>query len=548
MKEDDQRDDPRPGMPVSTSSSDGPRDPRGTHHQKTHKANPGILDWLVDFFVSPIKNAILGLVASFFKRIEELRFDEVQAQRTGAQDLSKGALFKLLTPSSPITPLEAVQRAWEFIETEDRAIYRLMSDTYMMELMGLGVVDTHAGLLAQHPETRGALNVATSLYEKFAEAAIMPAVERYFLKQNMPLLPGYADMISIYVREGYLEEKWVEIPPEFTEFMKELGYNEDWTKRLWGKHWVLPGVTLLYEMFHKKIIDYNTMVQMLKYHDFEPVWRDRLIQNAYTMIPRVDVRRAYVWGIFSAEQLQDRYERLGYSPADATHMKDIAIRFGLSAYYSRLLTVASGAFRKGQLSGGDFQNLMEVCGLPPGAQDLLLRAESMARDAAVTELGEEPRTLSASQICAAYTKGLLSLSAAKEDLLRMGYLEGDADLLLQLAAPKPASEAPSTEIVSAASLLYKNGWMSPEEFTGWLHKAKLSPEEIQVTKDAQDLRYWFDYASDLLALWKQMYAKDLITLDEFYMNLLRWGCQPDRAWAIVSLEETRKIPKPRVAG
>jgi len=353
-------------------------------------------------------------------------------------------------------------------------------------------------------------------------------------------------MISVYVREGYMAEKWVEIPPEFATYMKELGYSEEWTKRLWGQHWVLPGVSLLYEMFHKKIIDYETLTAMLKYHDFEPVWRDRLIANAYALIPRVDLRRGYAWGLISGDQLQERYEKLGFSPDDATSMTGIAKRYGLSAYYSRLLSVAAATFRKGQLSGQDFQHMMEVCGLPGEAQDLLLRAESMARNAAVTQPGEEPRILSASQVCAAYTKGLLSPSAAKERLVDMGFLEGDADLLLDLAAPKPQAEAPSTEIVSAASLLYRNGWMSPAEFEGWLRKARLTDEEIAVTKDAQDLRYWLDYASDLLALWKQMYAKDLITLDEFYDNLLRWGCQPDRAWAIASLEETRKIPKPKL--
>jgi len=396
------------------------------------------------------------------------------------------------------------------------------------------------------PSYQAHLRKTQSIFYSEYDFGQEPFLQRYWQKTYQPFLPAYGDMISIYVREGYMEEKWVEIPPEFVEFMKELGYSEGWTKRLWGKHWVLPGVDHLYEMFHKKIITYDEMATMLKYHDFEPVWRDRLIRNAYTMIPRVDIRRAYVWGILGPEDLQTRYEKLGYSPEDATYMKDIAIRFGLSAYYSRLLTVASGAFRKGQLSGADFQAWMEVCGLPREAQDLLLSAETMARSAAVTEPGEEPRTLSASQICGAYTKGLLSLSAARERLLDMGYLEGDADLLLALATPKPAAEEPSTEIVSAASLLYRQGWMSPEEFQTWLRKARLTPEEIAVQKDAQDLRYWLDYASDLLALWKQMYAKDIITLDEFYMNLLRWGCQPDRAWAIVSLEETRKIPKPRL--
>jgi len=449
---------------------------------------------------------------------------------------------------APYTPETIFKAKKKFANEHDEATSMRLDASGLLAIIPFTDADQIPRSRLETPHWQALNARAISIFNAQFQYGQLPYIQRHFQQKYTPFLPDYGDMISIYVREGYMAEKWVEIPPEFVEFMKELGYSEAWTYRLWGKHWVLPGVDHLYEMFHKKIISYDTMALMLKFHDFEPVWRDRLIRNAYTMIPRVDVRRAYVWGIFSAEQLQERYERLGYSPADAVHMKDIAIRFGLSAHYSRLLTVAAATFRKGQLSGPAFQQVMEFCGLPREAQDILLSAETMARDAAVTAPGEEPRILSASQVCAAYTKGLLSLSAARTRLLDMGYLEGDADLLLSLAAPKPQAEAPAIEIVSAASLLYRQGWMSSEEFTAWLRRAMLTDEEIQVTKDAQDLRYWYDYATDLLALWKQMYAKDLITLDEFYMNLLRWGCQPDRAWAIVSLEETRKIPKPRAAG
>jgi len=510
------------------------------------KGNPGILDWISDFLVSPIKTSISGLLspiighptkeerAGLEKSVEAL-YAAISATASHSPLASPG-----LTPDDAKTSLEK----WA-IDGHNKSMQAWILSV-VAETASLGQVDVSVGGYLNLPMTRAYYDLITEIAKAEWEIGRIPYLSRYWNRQYTPLLPGYADMISVYVREGYMAEKWVEIPEEFATYMKELGYSEDWTKRLWGQHWVLPGVSLLYEMFHKKIIDYKTLSAMLKYHDFEPVWRDRLIANAYALIPRVDLRRGYAWGLISGDQLQDRYERLGFSPADATSMTGIAKRYGLSAYYSRLLSVAAATFRKGQLSGPDFQSIMEVCGLPGEAQDILLSAETMARDAAVTQPGEEPRILSASQVCAAYTKGLLSQSAAKDQLLRMGYLEGDADLLLALAAPKPLAEAPATEIVSAASLLYRNGWMSPTEFEGWLRKARLTDEEIAVTKDAQDLRYWLDYASDLLALWKQMYARDLITLDEFYDNLLRWGCQPDRASAIVSLEETRKIPKPRL--
>jgi len=548
MKENDQRDRNLRGDHTSGGARGHNPSTLRTDHKKNHRANPGILDWIADFFVSPIEKAIIELVPEASKIITATVPEQALAKFQPAIDKVLTQFGAATTPSSSLTPDEGWKRADDWTKA-----MKSWFDVYLLTAIGLeistaGLLDVSPSMILQAPHIRAFLSTSQDLFIKTFDAIVGAPFQRYLNREHTPLLPGYQDMISVYVREGYMEEKWVEIPEEFAGFMKELGYSEDWTKRLWGQHWVLPGVNLLYEMFHKKIITYDAMVAMLKYHDFEPVWRDRLIQNAYALIPRVDLRRGYAWGIYSGEQLQERYEKLGYSPADASSMTDIAKRFGLSAYYSRLLTVACATFRKGLLPGPDFQNIMEVCGLPQDAQDLLLDAETMARDAAVTEPGEEPRTLSASQVCSSFAKGLLSLSAAKDRLLDMGYLEGDADLLLALAAPKPAAEEPSTEIVSAASLLYRNGWMSPEEFDGWLRKAKLSDQEIQVTKDAQDLRFWFDYASDLLALWKQMYAKDLITWGDFYTNLLKWGCQPDRAMAIVSLEETRKIPKPKPAG
>jgi len=516
--------------------------------EEKKKHNPGILDWILDFFLKPILDAFPGLVDHFKELVSKA--DVVAPQNlVKARIAETGKIYAgLFTAASPLTPDEANKRAATWELEADLAYMAVANTLIACEAASFGQVDMTLMSLLDIPTLRVWLGTAERIAQARDEASLLIPLRRHFLSRHTPMLPPYQDMISTYVREGYLPEKWVEIPEEFTAFMKELGYSEDWSKRLWGQHWVLPGVTLLYEMFHKKIIDYKTMVQMLKYHDFEPVWRDRLIANAWALIPRVDLRRGYAWGMISGDQLQDRYERLGFAAADATIMTGIAKRYGLTTYYSRLLTVAAATFRKGQLSGPDFQNIMEVCGLPREAQDLLLDAETMARAAAVTQPGEEPRTLSAAQICTAYAKGLLSLSAAKIRLLDLGFLEGDADLLLALAAPKPASEAPATEIVSAASLLYRNGWMSSEEFTTWLRKANLTLEEIAVVKDAQDLRYWLDYASDLLALWKQMYAKDVITEDEFYTNLLTWGCQPERAWPIVSLETTRKIPKPRAAG
>jgi hypothetical protein len=361
-------------------------------------------------------------------------------------------------------------------------------------------------------------------------------------------LPGYQDIISIYMREGYLEDKWVEIPQEFIDYMQQLGYSPEWAKRLWGKHWVLPGVELLYEMFWKKIISYDDMVKMLKYHDFEPVWRERLIQNAYRTIPRIELRRAYRYGIIDATSLTERYEWLGYKPEDAAKMGSIAVRESLDPYYTRLETVARQAYRKGLLSREGFEQILRQINTPEPAISLALEAEDLAKSADVREPAEEPPTLTVSQILSLYKERLISREVASIKLRAKGYSEEDLSFLLSLSEPKPEPVEVNRELISAASHLYREGFMPKEEFAAYLRKAGLSPSEIDMKIASEDLRYRYDYLKDLVALAKEAYKKDVYTQEEMEGYLLYYGMQYERVKALSALEQLRKLPKPKGAG
>jgi hypothetical protein len=361
-------------------------------------------------------------------------------------------------------------------------------------------------------------------------------------------LPGYQDIISVYMREGYLPDKWVEIPQEFIDYMAKLGYDSEWAKRLWGKHWVLPSVGLLYEMFWKKIITYDDMVQMLKYHDFEPVWRERLIQNAYRTIPRVDLRRAYRYGITDITELTERYEWLGYKPEDAAKMATIAVRESLDRYYTRLETVARQAYRKGLLDRAGFEQILRQINTPEAAISLALMAEDLAKAADVREPAEEPPTLTVSQILSLYKERLISREVASAKLRAKGYSEEDLSFLLSLSEPRPEPVEVNRELVSAASQLYREGFMSKDEFAAYLRKAGLNPSEIDMKIASEDLRYRYDYLKDLVALAKEAYKKDVYTAEEMEGYLLYYGMQYERVKALSALEQLRKLPKPKEAG
>jgi len=434
------------------SAGDGSHGPNPAVARKT---NPGILDWIVDFFVTPIKEAIATLLDPILSGIFGL---DVAEEVWKAEEIQRRLPGWRPTPPKPIpgiTPERALEEALDFFDKTDSYQRDVNIQILFGEFVTAGQVDVGLSQLHHLPHTLADFDVAKEIASAPYRQGFLPALQRYWLKQFTPNLPPYQDMIGVYVREGYLEEKWVELPAEFSELMKELGYSEDVTRRLWGKHWVLPDVQLLYEMFHKKIIDYDTMALMLKFHDYEPVWRDRLIQNAYEVIPRVDLRRAYMYGLVGYEGLQERFSWLGFKPGDDKLMADIAQRFALTAYHTRLLTVARAAYRKGVMSGEALQYFMEKVGLPQAAQDLVFIAETVARSAAVVELGEEPRTLTTSQILRAYSQGVLSLSAARERLTAEGFLEEDREILLALNTPEtgPAPEPAPPRALTTAQIL-----------------------------------------------------------------------------------------------
>jgi hypothetical protein len=356
------------------------------------------------------------------------------------------------------------------------------------------------------------------------------------------------------------------------------------------------------------------MAKMLKYHDFEPVWRDRLIANAYNMIPRVDLRRAYRYNMLSAEGLQERYEWLGFKTEDAQIMSAIALRSSLDRYYTRLESVARAAFRKGKLSEEAFTSILERINTPDEAVALTLEAEKLAAAADVREVTEEPRTLTASQILSlykqevlsrdealsrleamefsgedaelllklytpvppapspktfeqrraellhgprilspseilkAYSTALITRTEASLRLLEMGYTPEDISLLLSLSEPRPEPMEVNRELISAAATLYREGFMPQNEFEGYLRKAGLSESDISRKVDAEELRYRYDYLKDLVALAKTAYEKDVYTREELEGYLLYYGMQLDRVKAISSLEELKKLPKPKAAG
>jgi len=106
------------------------------------------------------------------------------------------------------------------------------------------------------------------------------------------------------VREVFVPERFAELvqeyPPEATEFGALWGFSEEWMRRYWAMHWILVPIGQLYDMYHRGIIDYATLERFVRYHDIEPMCRPWVIELAWELPGRIDMRWMYEWAVMKS--------------------------------------------------------------------------------------------------------------------------------------------------------------------------------------------------------------------------------------------------------
>ncbi|MEM2506953.1 MAG: hypothetical protein QXF61_07930 [Nitrososphaeria archaeon] len=146
-------------------------------------------------------------------------------------------------------------------------------------------------------------------------------IEKYI--KVTEFFPSPSDIIRFAVREVFTEEivekykMYEDLPLEFLELASQVGIPELVAKWYWYAHWELPSLTMAFEMFRRKIINEDELKTLMRTLDIMPFWRDKLLQLAYEIPTRVDVRRMYEMGIIDRNKVKEYYEKMGYTPEDA---------------------------------------------------------------------------------------------------------------------------------------------------------------------------------------------------------------------------------------
>ena len=198
-------------------------------------------------------------------------------------------------------------------------------------------------------------------------------------------LPPIGDLIRMVVRDtfepdvveqGQLSDGFDTFPVDTAE---QLGLTPYWSEKYWQAHWELPSLQQGFEMLHRGEIDRDALLALFKAADIAPGYWRPLEAISYRPFTRVDVRRMHAFGVLDESQVLRAYLDIGYDQEKAQALTDFTIAYN----------------------------------------------ESTKKVEKTRE-----RDLSKSDIIGMYNDGVIDASATRDYLLKLGYSEDEATVLI----------------------------------------------------------------------------------------------------------------------
>lgn len=279
-------------------------------------------------------------------------------------------------------------------------------------------------------------------------------------------IPGISDLIRFMVRDAFNDGASSrfgyddDYPSEIDKYLPTLGFDKDWGKRFWRAHWQLPSPTMGYEMLHRGIIDIDTLDELLKISDYPSFWREKLIKMSYNNLTRVDLRRLLQAGMIDRDKAKRTYLAMGYNEEDAELLTDFALK-GIS---------------------------------------------------------NDERDLTKSEVVGMYIDALMGADEVRAALVKMGYDNQEADVILK-QADFDIAKAARVDEVNHAKELYMSGKLGRAEAQAKLANAGLKGNAIDRHLLAWERAKEGEVKGLSLADLRRMYPKELITEDEFRAEL-----------------------------
>lgn len=360
------------------------------------------------FWITGVEQISQWLDSRFLQAIYNLGLAQTVATHTALQ--LSGTLG---ATRSKRDPLEAYRIMNTIIDNARGMWAGQFAAALAVEAATLGQLDVVPSRLFDSPDVKAIMNAYMRVLDIAMSAQLYEPLRLAFNYTFTPAMPSPQDMIQFMVKEAFYPEKQVELPGQFVDWMRYLGYSEEWTRLFWGAHWRLPSTTEVFTMLHRKLITPEFVDAYLKLADIEPSWRPLLRAISYELPDRIRTRWMYEWGLIDLQtwQLLDEYS--GLHPQWSGLMVQAELRNILRDDINAVRSELHRQAREGLISLAEYEAYLRQLGLPEPVIQLRVDAARLARDT-------DARIEMVKAIRQAYVDKKIDPASYSESLARLG--------------------------------------------------------------------------------------------------------------------------------
>jgi hypothetical protein len=315
------------------------------------------------------------------------------------------------------------------------------------------------------------------------------------------------EIVRKYQYDSNFEEKFA---GQIRTYAKAVGLSEKEARLYWRAHWEIPSNTQLFEMLHRlrpgrvgKDIEvtFNDVKEAIQINDLAPFWVDRIMATSYHPLTRTDLQAMFNAGTITDAELQQYMMDLGYNVDDAAQQVKFFKRVKLTR--SRNLAGLPGPkqilkrYADGLASIGQTDQFLEDFGWDAdqraagigaaqrkreerildaslkGIRSQMLRGQlskeqanaqmvGMGLDVAsarwnsdlwLAERGQKSKLLSGSQLCKAWSRGLLTPEEFQDQLWAAGYTLEDSKRVMSMCGAEVGEKRAKKEEALARKAL-----------------------------------------------------------------------------------------------
>lgn len=346
-------------------------------------------------------------------------------------------------------------------------------------------------------------------------------------------LASYAD----FARKGIFDQNYINymnlnynIPDDIVDIGKWNGLTEFASKNIYYSGWQNPNVSMLLDMYHRGIIDENTLDMSINYSALTPYFKDKVKQQSFSILSRRDVTNLVKAGMINEQQVIDAYKAMGYEQTKAELLSSFTIRYG-EQYDPNTLTKVKEA-TQGTIEAAFKRNIIDepttierLIALGYHQDDAQLLVSVWAYNTHVDN--KKPKELehknkAVNMVISAYSKGAIPYNDAHQYLLVLGYDEPTAQQELMYAELEQFINHKET-LLGKVKNAYINNAIDSDKVYSVLESNQFTQDEIGIIVSEADLEKGFRNKNLSLAELEQMFKKSIITTDDLILELQGLG-------------------------